>query len=146
MLKYYLTPEAVRAGMKPPSRAYEDDAGFDLRALYDYDLPPQAVTQVQTGVGFEIPRGFFGLICNRTSGGAKGILPVGHVVDSSYTGEIKLLLYNTNPSEALRIEANERVAQMVVMPVYGGALSRIEAAEVKPTARGAKWLGSSGAT
>jgi dUTP pyrophosphatase len=146
MLKYYLTPEAVAAGIEPPARAYEGDAGFDLRALYDCDLPPHAVTRVQTGLVFEIPAGFFGLICNRTSWGAKGILPVGHVVDANYRGEIHLLLYNTNLEEQLRIAANERVAQMVVMPVYRGELLRVEAGEVKATERGEKWLGSSGAS
>lgn len=144
MLKYYLTEEAVRAGIKPPSRAYEDDAGFDLRALHACELPPQKITQVHTGVGFEIPSGYYGLICNRTSGGRKGILPVGHVVDAGYTGEIILILYNTHPDEVIPIEANERIAQMVVMPIYQGDLRQIEAGEVKQSARGAKRLGSSG--
>jgi dUTP pyrophosphatase len=144
MLKYYITAEGSKAGIEPPSRAYEDDAGIDLRALYASVLPPQSVTEVKTGVGFEIPKGFFGLICNRTSGGRRGILPVGHVVDAGYTGEIILILYNTRPAEAIHIEANERIAQMVVMPVYAGALQRIEAGDVKQTERGAKRLGSSG--
>jgi len=144
VLKFYFTAEAISAGIGPPGRAYEDDAGFDLRALHSYDLPPQSITQVHTGVGFEIPSGFYGLICNRTSGGLKGILPVGHVVDAGYTGEIVLILYNTDPSEAIRIKANERIAQMVVMPIYRGELRQIEAADVKQAERGSKRLGSSG--
>jgi dUTP pyrophosphatase len=143
-LKFYFTAEAKAAGLDAPGRAYQDDAGFDLRALEACELPPQSVTQVATGVGFEIPAGHYGLICNRTSGGRRGLLPVGHVVDAGYTGEIILILYNTNPRETIRLEANERVAQMVVMPVYQGALRKIEAAEVKKTARGGKRLGSSG--
>jgi dUTP pyrophosphatase len=144
MLKYYITAEGSEAGIDPPRRAYKDDAGIDLRALYACVLPPQSVTEVKTGVGFEIPNGFYGLICNRTSGGRNGILPVGHVVDAGYTGEIVLILYNTRPTEAIHIEANERIAQMVVMPVYGGELQRIEAADITPTERGSKRLGSSG--
>jgi dUTP pyrophosphatase len=144
MLKYYFTAEGIAAGIAPPTRAYEDDAGYDLRALHAHVLAPQTITQVPTGVGFEIPSGFYGLICNRTSGGLKGILPVGHVVDAGYTGEIILILYNTNPSEAVRIEANERIAQMVVMPIYRGELRQIAAADVKQAERGPKRLGSSG--
>ncbi len=144
MLKFYFTAEAIKAGIAPPTRAYEDDAGFDLRALYSYELAPHSITEVRTGVGFEIPSGFYGLICNRTSGGHRGILPVGHVVDAGYTGEIVLILHNTRPSESLRIEANERVAQMVVMPIYRGELHQIAEADRKITRRGAKRLGSSG--
>jgi dUTP pyrophosphatase len=144
MLKFYFTPEALAAGIDPPGRSYQDDAGVDLRALYDYDLPPQSITQVHTGVGFEIPSGFYGLICNRTSGGLKGILPVGHVVDAGYTGEIILILYNTNPGEPIQLKANDRIAQMVVMPTYGGELRQVDMSEVKKTQRGAKRLGSSG--
>lgn len=71
-------------------------------------------------MGFEIPSGFYGLICNRTSGGFKGILPVGHVVDAGYTGEVILILYNTNPSEPITIEANEGIAQLVVIARWSG--------------------------
>lgn len=144
MLKYYLTPEACAAGLSPPMRAYADDAGFDLRALHDCKLAPQTITEVPTGVGFELPAGHFGLICNRTSGGRRGLLPVGHVVDAGYTGEIILILYNTLPDRAIELKANERIAQMVVMPVYGGALTQIEPGEARETERGARRLGSSG--
>lgn len=146
MLKYYFTAEGRRAGIEPPQRAYEDDAGIDLRAVHSCVLRPQSITEVDTGIGFEIPSGFYGLICNRTSGGRKGILPVGQVVDAGYTGEIILILYNTHPSEAIHLEANERIAQMVVMPIYRGELRQIQATEVKQTERGSKRLGSSGAT
>jgi len=97
-------------------------------------------------VGFQIPSGFYGLICNRTSGGLKGILPVGHVVDAGFTGEIVLILYNTHASETIHIAAGERIAQMVVMPIFAGELCQIEMADVKKTERGAKRLGSSGFT
>lgn len=144
MIRYYLTPEAEQRGLTPPGRAYEHDAGIDLRALHDYDLAPQTITHVHTGVGFELPSGHFGLICNRTSGGARGILPMGHVVDAGYTGEIILILYNANPSDVVRVAANERIAQMVVMPVYQEELRRIAPSDVRPTERGARRLGSSG--
>src|SRR5207253_11324775 len=120
-----------------------DDAGIDLRALYSCMLPPQSITQVPTGIGFEIPSGFFGLICNRTSGGRRGILPVGHVVDAGYTGEIILILYNTDASKPIQIAANERIAQMVEMPIYQGELRQIQPTEIRQTERGSKRLGSS---
>lgn len=144
MLKYYFTDEGRKAGLAAPTRAYPDDAGVDLRAAHACELAPQAVTQVRTGVGFEIPSGFYGLICNRTSGGIRGLLPVGQVVDASYTGEIILILYNTRPTEVITIAAGERIAQLVVMPIYRGELEEIDVADLKLTERGSKRLGSSG--
>jgi dUTP pyrophosphatase len=144
MLKYYFTAEGRKAGIEPPLRAYEDDAGVDLRALYSLDLLPQSIAEVPTGVGFEIPKGCYGLICNRTSGGRKGILPLGQVVDAGYTGEIILILYNTRASGAIHIEANDRIAQMVVMPIYRAELLEVEAVDIRRSERGSKRLGSSG--
>jgi len=146
MIKYYFTAEGRKAGIEPPGMAYADDAGIDLRSVYACDLPPQTVTEVHTGVGFELPSGYFGLICNRTSGGRRGILPVGHVVDAGYTGEIILILYNTNPTEPIHLESNERIAQMVVVPYHQGEIHQIEGSDVKRTVRGSKRLGSSGTT
>ena len=143
-ISYYLTPEAVKEAITPPSRAYENDAGIDLRALYSYELAPQSITEVRTGIGFEIPNGYFGLICNRSSGGKKGLLPLGHVVDAGYTGELTLILHNINSAETIYIKANERIAQMVIMPVLTGEPRCTEMDKVKKTKRGKRGLGSSG--
>ena len=146
ILRFYLTPEAVSAGIKPPTRAYTDDAGYDLRLLASEPLliPPHERRPVPTGVGFEIPSGWYGLICNRTSGGKRGLVPLAQVVDASYTGGLTLTLHNTNDSETLSLEPGERVAQIVFMPTWAGSLSQIEPSEIKTTDRGSGAYGSSG--
>ncbi len=143
-LKFYFTDEAIKVGIDPPYRAHDDDAGIDLRALHDVELPPQAITQVPTGVGFELPKSHYGLICNRTSRGHQGILPMGHVVDCGYTGELILILYNANPAEPILIKSNERIAQMVVMPYHETELRQVKLSQIAQSERGAKRLGSSG--
>lgn len=143
-IRVYLTAEARAAGLTAPRRAYPDDAGLDLRALHTVELPPQTCVQVATGLGFEIPRGWYGLICNRTSGGWRGLLPVGHVVDAGYTGEVRLLLHNTRPDQPIVVERNEKVAQIVFMRSWQGQLVEVAPSDVRPTARGDRWLGSSG--
>ncbi|MCB9551135.1 MAG: dUTP diphosphatase [bacterium] len=142
--RFYLTDAARAAGLEAPRRAYPGDAGLDLRSLHHITIPPLGRVDVPTGVGFEIPDGWYGLICNRTSGGRRGLLPVAHVVDSNYTGEIVLVLHNTRDDADLVLEPNERVAQIVFMPVYDGSLEQIEPGEVKATARGERRFGSSG--
>lgn len=145
-LRYFLSPEAVEAGLEPPARAYQDDAGFDLRLLSSAPvvIRPHERCAIPTGVGFEIPSGWYGLICNRTSGGRKGLIPLAQVVDASYTGFLTLTLHNTNSEDSIILDPGDRVAQIVFMPVWQLPLERIEHDQVKKTDRGAGAYGSSG--
>jgi deoxyuridine 5'-triphosphate nucleotidohydrolase len=147
-LRVFLTPEAVAAGLEAPRRAYDDDAGFDLRLLATEPLviPPHQHRPVPTGVGFDIPTGWYGLICNRTSGGKRGLLPLAQVVDANFTGSLTLTLHNTNADAPIELQPGERVAQIVFMPTWPGSIARIEPDLVKHTERGAKAYGSSGKT
>ena len=145
-LRYFLSAEAVEAALEPPRRAYADDAGFDLRLLSKTPIVIQPHTRyaIPTGVGFEIPSGWYGLICNRTSGGRKGLLPLAQVVDASYTGFLTLTLHNTNDEDPIVLDPGDRVAQIVFMPVWQLPLERIDHDQVKKTDRGAGAYGSSG--
>ena len=145
-LKYFLSPEAEGAFLESPKRAYADDAGYDLRLLSNEPLiiPPHERRPIPTGVGFEIPSGWYGLICNRTSGGRRGLLPLAQVVDASYTGFLTLTLHNTNDTEEIRIEPGERVAQIVFMPIWTLPIQKIQPDQVKQTDRGSGAYGSSG--
>jgi len=144
LIKFYLTDEAKAKNLPPPTRAYADDAGFDLRILERTEIPPHERRQLATGVGFEIPSGWYGLVCNRTSGGKRGLIPLAQVVDASYTGHITMTLHNTNDAETIVLEPLERVAQIVFMPVWVKELKMIEAHEIKKTDRGSGAYGSSG--
>lgn len=147
-LRYFLSEEAVEAGLEPPRRAYADDAGFDLRLLSNAPIVIQPHTRcaIPTGVGFEIPPGWYGLICNRTSGGRKGLIPLAQVVDASYTGFLTLTLHNTNADDTILLDPGERVAQIVFMPIWALPIERIEPDQVKKTDRGVGAYGSSGRT
>jgi len=145
-LRFFMSPEAKRAGIAPPERAYQDDAGFDLRLLASEPLviAPHSRVQVPTGVGFEIPSGWYGLVCNRTSGGKRGLVPLAQVVDASYTGFLNLTLHNTNDKDEIIIEPGERCAQIVFMPTWNTEVVECEPHEVKNTDRGSGAYGSSG--
>ena len=144
-LRYFLTPEAAEAGLEPPKRAYPGDAGFDLRCFTDNDIriDPHEHAAVPTGVGFEIPDGWYGLICNRTSLAKRGLIPLAQVVDSNFTGDLTLTLHNTG-AEPLILQSGERIAQIVIMPVSTHELVRIEPHEIKKIERGTGQYGSSG--
>lgn len=145
-ISYFLSEEAIKRGVVHPHRAYEGDAGLDLRVMSDEAIviPPHERRAVPTGVGFDIPDGWYGLICNRTSWGRRGLIPLAQVVDSSFTGFLTLTLHNTNDDTPLTLEPGERVAQIVFMPVWHVLIERIDHDQVANTGRGVGAYGSSG--
>lgn len=144
-VRFALSEEAQALGATPPSPGIPgEDAGFDLRALHGCTIPPLSQHDVPTGVHFEIPGELYGLICSRTSVARRGLIPVYHVVDPGYVGELTLRLYNTQREQAVVIEPGERVAQIVFMPFWSAPLIRIGVDELKSTRRGAGRVGSTG--
>lgn len=105
-------------GAKLPQRAHPTDAGADLFSLGTHEIYPGEQKLVDTGVAVKIPRGFVGLIYNRSSQGKKGItIPhsVG-VIDADYRGNLMVLLKNIG-EDPYKIESGDRVAQLVIQPV-----------------------------
>jgi dUTP pyrophosphatase len=128
-----------------PSRAHEGDAGLDLCAAEPAHLGPGERWSVPTGVAVEIPEGHAGLVLPR-SGLARehGIALVNSpgLIDSGYRGEIRVLLLNTDPAEVYRVQAGDRIAQLVVVAI--AAPEPVEAEALAESTRGAGGFGSSG--
>jgi dUTP pyrophosphatase len=128
-----------------PTRAHEGDAGLDLYACETAHIGPGERWGVGTGVGVEIPAGHAGLVLPR-SGLARdhGISLVNSpgLIDSGYRGELRVLLLNTDPAETFRVEAGDRIAQLVLVPI--ALASPVAAAALADSARGDGGFGSSG--
>ena len=63
------------------------------------------------------------------------------VVDSDYTGEIKVALINLS-NEPYTVTNGERIAQLVIMPVARAELNVVD--ELEQTQRGSGGFGSTG--
>jgi dUTP pyrophosphatase len=130
---------------KLPSRAHDGDAGLDLHASEAAHIGPGERWSISTGVAVEIPEGHAGLVLPR-SGLARehGIALVNSpgLIDSGYRGEISVLLLNTDPAETFRVEAGDRIAQLLLTPVASVEPVAVEA--LSESARGAGGFGSSG--
>ena len=112
-LQFYLSPEAIKQGLKfAGPRA--GDAGFDLACLADVTIAPGAREAIRTGVHLAIPHGYVGLVRDRSSVASRGGATVAGVIDASYRGEVKVLMYNLS-SDALTFKTGDRVAQLVVI-------------------------------
>ena len=133
---------------KLPFYATEGSAGMDLTACIDEDivLKPLDRRLIPTGIAIKLPSAEFGAFVFARSGLAtkKGITLsncVG-VIDSDYTGEIKVGIINLS-NEEYTLKNGERIAQLVVMPVNKVKLT--EVGELEETPRGAGGFGSTGA-
>lgn len=122
----------------------EGDAGYDLYALDAVRIAPNHHALIGTGVHLEIPAGYVGLVKDRSSMALKGLHTMGGVIDSSYRGEIKVILLNTNAT-VYEVQRGAKIAQLVVLPCYTEALQAVANLEVlTETERGDKGFGSSG--
>jgi dUTP pyrophosphatase len=132
-------------GALAPTRAHKGDAGLDLYACEAAHIGPGERWSVGAGVGVQIPEGHAGLVLPR-SGLARdhGISLVNSpgLIDSGYRGELRVLLLNTDPAETFRVEAGDRIAQLVLVPITVAA--PVEVAELTESLRGAGGFGSSG--
>lgn len=125
-----------------PTKAHNSDAGFDLYAMYDAYLKHDMPIKIQTGVAFDIPEGYVGLIFDRSSLGVKGVTRLAGVIDSGYQGEVLVCLVNTNAWNDFHIKAGSRVAQVVFLKLPPVLLKLVQSFE--STERGTKGFGSSG--
>ncbi|AYF44492.1 MULTISPECIES: dUTP diphosphatase [Halobacteriovorax] len=123
-------------------------AGADLRAhLENKDslvIAPGARVLVPTGLSFEIPHGYEVQIRPRSGLSFKTDLLVVNspgTIDCDYRGEVKIILGNFG-NEDFVIKHGERIAQMVLAPVWQARVS--EVSELSDTERGAGGFGSTG--
>ncbi len=132
---------------KLPFYATSGSAGMDLTACIDEDivLKPLERALIPTGIAIKLPGEDYGAFIFARSGLAtkKGITLsncVG-VVDSDYTGEIKVGLINLS-SETYTLTKGERIAQMVILPVAHAKFAVVN--ELDKTERGSGGFGSTG--
>ena len=109
-----------------PEYATAQSAGMDLRACETLVLQPGAIAGVGTGLHIELPEGYEAQIRPRSGLALKHGISVPNApgtIDADYRGEIRVILINLG-KEPFRIEAGDRIAQMVVAPVTASSGSR----------------------
>ena len=81
------------------------------------------------------------LVRDRSSMAARGIATIGGVIDAGYRGEILVLMTNLGDA-VVELNAGEKIAQMIPVPVLTGPVQQVETLE--DSARAEKGFGSSG--
>lgn len=123
-----------------------EDLGYDIFALESVTLEPRATVRVRTGIAVEArhpqtgePLGL--LVRDRSSVASRGIATTAGVIDAGYRGEILILMTNLG-ADARQLNAGEKIAQMIPVPVLTGPV--LEAENLVTSARTHKGFGSSG--
>jgi dUTP pyrophosphatase len=144
-IQFKVLREAARAHL--PAYATSGSAGLDLRACIDrgVELLPGATTLIPTGLAIYIADpGYAALILPRSGLGHKHGIVLGNLVgliDSDYQGELMVSCWNRG-SAAFTIAAQERVAQLVIVPVQQVAFQEVH--EFVVSDRGSGGFGSTG--
>ncbi len=144
---YNHTPKSISMVLHDPRSKPEyktaGSAGADLKVACDVYMGARSQHLVSTGVSIAIPEGYVGLVFPRSGLANKGVTlsnSVG-VIDSDYRGEILLSLVNNSPA-AIELKKNDRVAQIVFIPVTQFPFISVD--KLPDTARGTGGFGSTG--
>jgi dUTP pyrophosphatase len=123
-----------------PTRAHPGDSGLDLYPAGSPVLLAGRIGIFPVGFAVAIPAGHVGKIEGRSSLAAKGVVPLGGIIDHGYTGEVKVVLANLHPTTAWVATPGDAIAQLVIYPIITPAV--VEVDTLGPTDRGAAGFGS----
>jgi dUTP pyrophosphatase len=127
-----------------PTRAYSDDAGFDLYVKGDWVIHPQEFQDVDVNCAVKTPSCTWALLISRSSTlRNRGLLVATGVIDPGYTGPLFAGVFNLT-NKPVHIAHGERLAQLIL---FDNVSARYEARAVDAlpiTDRGSNGFGSSG--
>ncbi len=136
-----------------PTRQHNRDAGLDLYAAEDMFIPVNDTKKINTNIKISLPVNTVGMICDRSSMGSKGIKVMGGIVDSTYNGDIIVVLTNITCSvdrhaglekHGYWVKKGDKIAQLLVIPLLFPKCTEIQQFNAENTSRGIKGFGSSG--
>jgi len=147
MLSQDIEIELIHPDAIFPSYNYPSDSGFDLYSVEEITLEPFGRAAVPTGLKFSFNEGYE--IQVRTKSGLalnQGLLVANSpgTVDQGYTGEIKVIVFNANPTK-FTISKGMKVAQAVLCPVKNGKfVNLLSVDKIGEKDRGDNGFGSTG--
>ncbi len=149
--------KVLKEGGKAPTRAKDQDAGYDLYACEDVFIPTGETRKVSLGIAIELPEidGVKGnpyfKVEDRSSLASKGIRTGAGIVDCGYRGELQVVLHNLNCEldtdpilfrRGYRVRAGDKIAQGIIQVALTSEPRVVD--NLSETDRGAGGFGSTG--
>lgn len=108
-----------------PTRSHSGDLGYDLYSVDEVTIPPGCKGVVSTGIAFQFPHGWGGIVKDRSSMAMRTTLTtIGGVIDNGYTGELFIVFANYGTEEQV-IGSGQKMAQIVLVPVSNFELQEV---------------------
>ena len=124
-----------------PDRAHPADAGADLRTPYGFILRANSHRVIDTGVHFEIPTGYVGMIKSKSGMMTDGGIVTDGTVDAGYSGSVRVCLFNHSGKHRM-FKAGEKIAQIVFLPIVAPDFEQVD--KITGGERGDRGFGSTG--
>ncbi len=131
-------------GATLPVYAHPGDAGLDLCAAVDLDVPPGEVRLVPTGIAIELPPETEAQVRPRSGLALKHavtVLNTPGTIDEGYRGEVGVILIN-HGRQPFHVSAGMRIAQLVIQRRW--RVDVVEVPALSDTVRGSGGFGSTG--
>lgn len=139
--------ELINENAVLPKYAYPSDSGFDLHASEEVIIGPFGRALVPTGLKVSFEEGYEIQVRPKSGLAIKQgltVLNTPGTVDQGYTGEIQVIVFNTN-NTTVTIPKGMKVGQGVLCPVIQGKFVNFEQVEqVENKDRGNNGFGSTG--
>ena len=107
-----------------PTRASKWSAGLDLYSSIDVNTEVSSIKKVNTGICISLPENSYGSIRDKSSLASKGLLTLGGVIDSDYTGEIIVIM--TSLIESIKIKKGQKIAQLIVSNIMYPEIKKVK--------------------
>ena len=88
------------------TRASKKSAGLDLYCNIDINIEVGSIKKINTGIFISLPENSYGSIRDKSSLAVKGLITLGGVIDSDYTGEIIVIM--TSLIEPIKIKKGKK--------------------------------------
>lgn len=125
-----------------PYRVNDDAAGYELCALEDGKIYGRDTAIIKTGISMQIPRGFKGIIQQKSGRSLKNaVILGGGLIDSDYRGDIGIIVHNFGPN-VFQYKKGEKIAQFMIEVDI--KVEYVEVQELTETQRGEGGYGSTG--
>lgn len=132
---------------KAPVQATEGSAGYDIFAVSEEMIksPTGLIWEYKTGIAIQIPKGYVGILCSRSSVTSKTTFILGNgmgIIDSDYRGELKFQFRDLKHPASLtkKFDLTQAIGQLVIVPYFGEKMEEVK--ELDQTKRGANGFGS----
>ena len=143
----FVEVELVHEDAVFPKYAYPSDSGFDLHSTQDLEIGPLGRILVPTGIKVSFQEGYEIQVRPKSGLAIKQgltVLNTPGTVDQGYTGEIQVIVFNTN-NHSVMIPKGMKVGQAVLCPVINGKYVRFEKVDtLGEKDRGDNGFGSTG--